>query len=220
MQDNGFPVAMPVVYQHTINNQSQLAVWEIREPLSYFLEQLEIAVPFMHPKKQLQFLASRLLLKYLEPGFPFEKVMIGTGGKPFIPDREVNFSISHCGDYAAVIISKKSDVGIDVELINPKATKLNRKFLSETERALFSNEPDQTRINRQSTLCWSIKETMFKWYGKGGVDFKKHLEITELPETDSGHVKALFKKESLIELNIHYVLIQDLYLTWTQHKFI
>jgi len=214
MQDNGFPVAMPVVYQHTINNQSRLAVWEIREPLSYLLEQLEIAVPFMHPKKQLQFLASRLLLKYLKPDFPFEKVMTSIGGKPFLPGGEVYFSISHCGDYAAAIISKKSDVGIDVELINPKATKLNTKFLSETERALFTNKADHAGINRQSTLCWSIKETMFKWYGKGGVDFKNHLEITELPETDSGHVKVLFKKESLIELNIHYVRIQDLYLTW------
>jgi 4'-phosphopantetheinyl transferase len=121
----------------------------------------------------LQFLASRLLLKYLEPDFPFEKVMTGTGGKPFLPGGEFYFSISHCGDYAAAIISKKSDVGIDVELINPKATKLNTKFLSETERALFKNKTDPAGINRQSTLCWSIKETMFKWYGKGGVDFKK-----------------------------------------------
>ncbi len=194
MQYNGFHDAMPILYQHTINNQSRLAVWHIQEPLSYFQDHTGMGIPDMHPSKQLQYLATRFLLNTLYPGFPLSEINKTASGKPYLPKNLPHFSISHCGQYAAVIISESTETGIDVEIITPKATKLLSRFLSEQEQTrLFMDKNDQ-KIDQLSTLCWSIKETMFKWYGKGEVDFKKHLEIIELPDTDTGLAKAIFKK--------------------------
>jgi phosphopantetheinyl transferase (holo-ACP synthase) len=217
MQDNGFPVYMPLVYQHTINNHSRLAVWKIEEPPYFFQEKTGLTVPAIHPVKQLQFMASRFLLSYIEPGFAHEEVRISKSGKPFLPNSPTRFSISHCGNYAAAIISEKSETGIDVEIITPKATKLTAKYLSDTELDLLPKTTDQILLHKFSTLCWSVKETMYKWDGIGGVDFKKHLEIKELPDTHCGIIKAVLKKDKLAELKIHYKIIGELILTWVMH---
>lgn len=214
MQDNGFPVYMPLVYQHTINNHSRLAVWKIEEPLSFFQGKTDLSVPVIHPVKQLQFMASRYLLSYLVPGFSHKEVVISKSGKPFLPNHPTRFSISHCGNYAAAIVSEKSEVGIDVEIITPKATKLAAKYLSARELDLLPTTNDQTLLHRFSTLCWSIKETMYKWDGKGSIDFIKHLEINELPETLSGIIKSRLLKDNTTELDIHFEIIGELILTW------
>jgi phosphopantetheinyl transferase len=217
MQDNGFIVVMPLVYQHTINNHSHLAVWKIEEPLSFFQENTGLSAPDIHPVKKLQYIASRFLLSYLEPGFPHKEVIKSEGGKPFLPNHPKRFSISHCGNYAAAIISEKSEAGIDVEIITPKATKLATKYLSTKELNLFTNSNDKNTLDRISTLCWSIKETMFKWDGNGGIDFRKHLIINELPYSINGIAKTSMKKNEVIELDIHYQIIGELILTWVLH---
>ena len=87
-------------------------------------------------------------------------------------NEEYHFSISHCGDFAAAIISEDKVVGIDVELIQPKIEFIKHKFLSEREQTLLP------ALNAQLlTLLWSCKEAVYKWYGRGGVDFKSHIVI-------------------------------------------
>lgn len=217
MQDNGFPVVMPLVYQHTINKHSRLAVWKIDEPLSFFQEKTGLSVPVIHPVKQLQYMASRFMLSYLEPGFPHKAVIKSEGGKPFLPNHPTRFSISHCANYAAAIVSENSETGIDVEMITPKASKLVSKYLTTEEQRLIPDTNDQKIFDRFSTLCWSIKETIFKWDGKGGVDFKKHLAINQLPDSSSGIVKASLNKNESIILNINYHIFGELILTWVMH---
>ena len=54
-------------------------------------------------------------------------------------------------------------------------------------------------------MLWSCKEAVFKWYGTGNVDFKKHMEVKELTSnlTDAYHVQLLFKKEEEQLLHLH-----------------
>jgi phosphopantetheine--protein transferase-like protein len=218
MQYNGFRDVMPILYQHTINNQKLLAVWHIQEPLSFFQKQVNIEVPQMHPIKQLQHLASRFLLTTLQPGFPLADIQKSESGKPYIPKKSSYFSISHCGDYAAVIISESTETGIDVEIITPKATMLQSRFLSDQERKMVDQKKENLSTDQLHTLCWSMKETMFKWYGKGGVDFKKHMEIIEIPDANTGIAKAMFKKNQQTLLEIQFKILGDLILTWTIHS--
>ena len=46
-------------------------------------------------------------------------------------------------------------------------------------------------------MLWSCKEAVFKWYGHGNVDFKKHMLVQDLTSNiaDAYHVQLLFKKE-------------------------
>src|SRR3712207_8327360 len=45
-------------------------------------------------------------------------------------------------------------------------------FRSPEEAAMFNGAPVETL-----TLLWSAKEAMFKWWGKGGVDFSEMLRL-------------------------------------------
>ena len=123
---------MPVIYEH-VNDFAKIAIWHIAEEKNYFLEKVPLQREITNPHKQLQHLAGRYLLQQLYPDFPYHFIEIADTRKPFLPDEEYHFSISHCGDYAAVIVSKDHRVGIDVELVTPKVEKVKRKFLSNEE---------------------------------------------------------------------------------------
>ncbi len=209
---------MPLVYQQNINASTKMAVWHITEPEDFFLLSVPVKREIKHWHKRLQHLAGRLLLKEMYPDFPVEMILIADTKKPFLENEPFHFSISHCGDYAAAIVSKTHRVGADVELLNTKIEQIQHKFTSDEELNIFKQLPlkniQSSIFNIQFlTLCWSIKESVFKWWGKGEVDFKKDIvlkSITGLPE--QGIVHCIFKKE--FTLDIHYLFFNNNYLTW------
>jgi phosphopantetheinyl transferase len=160
----------------------------------------------------LQHLAGRFLLQYLFPAFPYELIQIADTRKPFLPDEQYHFSISHCGDYAAAIVSKNKRVGVDIEIPTEKISKVMYKFLSAKEHELFNLiQPDKDRIPF-ATLLWSAKESVFKWYGNGGVDFRKEIQLKKQHE-GMETINSFFSKNN-IELNIHYRQFEHLVLAW------
>ena len=111
---------MPVFFQHQINENTRLGVWKIEESEAFFKGNVPLHRHVTHPHKRLQHLAGRFLLQFLFPDFPYELVQIADTNKPFLPEEQYHFSISHCGDYAAAIVSRDKRVGIDVELTTDK----------------------------------------------------------------------------------------------------
>ncbi len=205
---------MPLFYQHNINHEVKLAVWNITEDEDFFLQKVQLQKEIRHPHKRLQHLAGRYLLEILHPGFPLHLIEIAESNKPHLPDTEFHFSISHCGDYAAAIISENKIVGIDVELVTPKIELIKNKFLSPKELKLMSTVPDKNR-DQLLTLLWSCKEAVYKWYGKGGVDFKSHIVIENISINDNqGIAKCRFMKNERKELNIQFHTFENLCLAW------
>ncbi|MDP4282807.1 MAG: 4'-phosphopantetheinyl transferase superfamily protein [Bacteroidota bacterium] len=212
-------ILMPLFYQHNINDSTKLAVWHITEPEDFFLEKVIWQNGISHPHKRLQHLAGRYLLQLLHPGFPLHLIEISESRKPFLGNGAFHFSISHCGDYAAVIISDTTLVGIDVELITEKIELIKKKFLDEDEINLLSITDAQLSNAHTSllTLLWSTKEAIFKWYGKGAVDFKKNMIIDRLfLENEQGHIEAHFIKDERIDLkiNFQFFIFHALVLAW------
>ena len=210
---------MPLVYQQNINATTKIAVWHITEAEDFFMAEVPVQREIRHWHKRLQHLAGRLLLKEMYPDFPVRLIQIADTKKPFLENEPYHFSISHCGDYAAAIVSKTHRVGVDVELLNEKIERIQHKFTSEEELRIFTNQylPVQQAgsiINNQClTLCWSIKESVFKWWGKGAVDFKDDIvikSITGLPEQGVVHVN--FKNE--FELDAHFLFFNNNFLIW------
>jgi phosphopantetheinyl transferase len=177
---------MPLFYNDILNNGTKIGVWNITEPESFFLNKVPLQREITHPHKRLQHLAGRYLLQHLFPDFPYHLIEIADTRRPFLPNEEYHFSISHCGDYAAVIISTDERVGIDIEMIMPKIERIKHKFLSEKELSIASLTTDNSQLTTESILTglWSIKESLFKWIGEGGVDFKEHLHINKLEQGD------------------------------------
>lgn len=208
---------MPVFFQHQINEDTRLGIWKIEETEEFFKGNVPLHREVTHPHKRLQHLAGRFLLQYLFPDFPYQLIEIADTRKPFLPDQQYHFSISHCGDYAAAIVSKNQRVGLDIEIPVEKISRIMYKYLSAKEHELFSLIPgtdtDQVVMNvEEPTLLWSAKEAVFKWYGNGGVDFRRQIQLVnkeKLTET----INCYFVKEES-DLVIHYRLFVGLVLAW------
>jgi phosphopantetheinyl transferase len=200
---------MPLVYQQNINSVTEIGVWHITEAESFFLEQVPLQRNITHWHKRLQHLAGRILLKTLVPDFPVSLIQVADTKKPFLENEPYHFSISHCGDYAAAIVSTGYRVGVDVELITNKATALVPKFLSTAEKDLWLSD----HADAMATLCWSAKESLFKWYSLGGVDFKKDMRVIKITGTEEqGTMDMLFRENTALQLQ--YLHFNGYYLTW------
>lgn len=208
---------MPMVYQQNINPYTKLGVWHITEPESFFIHQVPLQREITHPHKRLQHLAGRFLLKELYPGFPYELIKIASTRKPFLENEAYHFSISHCGDYAAVMVSTANRVGADVELITAKAEKIKHKFLSAAEQHLIETLSGTNRefYKVLITSTWSIKESLYKWYGDGEVDFIEHLHIKKiLLDDNSGVAHCKVLKSGAVDLTVHFLLFNNNCISW------
>ena len=177
---------MPVFFQHQINDTTRLGIWKIEESEDFFKGNVPLHRNVTHPHKRLQHLAGRFLLQFLFPDFPYDLIQIADTRKPFLPNEQFHFSISHCGDYAAAIVSSDKRVGIDIELVTPRIEKVADKFLHSVEDNFFNEDYlsylKQWNLDRQVrleflTLIWTSKEAIYKWYGNGEMDFKNHMQL-------------------------------------------
>jgi 4'-phosphopantetheinyl transferase EntD len=209
---------MPLFYQHNINESTRLAIWYITESEDFFLTKVPLKRDVSHAQKRLQHLAGRYLLSELFPDFPLEEILIADTRKPYLEDEMYHFSISHFGSYAAAIVSSSNRVGVDVEKASPTIEKIRNKFLSENESAIaFEGIEKSGHRLRQLTLLWSAKESIFKWYSLGKVNFKEHICWTEpyfVRSAELGQLCFVFKKEVSISLSVYYKTFDDLVLTF------
>ncbi|HUQ65027.1 MAG TPA: 4'-phosphopantetheinyl transferase superfamily protein [Flavitalea sp.] len=198
---------MPIFFQHSINEVTKLGIWKIEEPESFFLKKVPLKQQVTHPYKRLQHLSGRLLLPELFEDFPLGEIMIADTRKPFLEDDEYHFSISHCGNFAGAIASTKNRVGVDIEFVSPRLKGISTKFLTDDESKYLEKWRYLSALHLQMiTIIWSAKEAMFKWYGAGNVDFRKHMVLDGVIVTRSDGwitIPFLFKKEENIFLKVH-----------------
>lgn len=175
---------MPVFFQHQINETTRLGIWKIEENEAFFRGNVPLHREVTHPHKRMQHLAGRFLLQYLFPAFPYELIEIADTRKPYLKDEQLHFSISHCGDYAAAIVSRFQRVGIDIEMPVEKLRRIRYKFLKEEEVARFPTLQGESELEMLTRL-WSAKEAVFKWYGLGKLDFREDMPLFRGKDMDS-----------------------------------
>jgi phosphopantetheinyl transferase len=202
---------VPVFFQQQINESTRLGVWKIEESEDFFKGNVPVHRDVTNPHKRLQHLAGRFLLPFLYPDFPYNLIEIADTRKPYLPDAEYHFSISHCGDYAAAIVSKDRRVGIDVEIPVFKILNLSDRFLHPQEKLLLQKVPGLPR-KEFLTMFWSVKEAVFKWYGEGGVDFRRDINIKFI-HSEKGYIDCFFRKINQ-PLTIYYKQFPNLCLSW------
>ena len=209
---------MPLFYQHNINLSTKLAIWHITEEEEFFLQRVPLKRDVSHAQKRLQHLAGRYLLTELFPDFPLEEIQIADTRKPYLADEKYHFSISHFGHFAAAIVSSDKRVGIDVERASPTIEKIRSKFLSEEEsNVAFEGIEKSGHRLRQLTLLWSAKETIFKWYSLGNVNFREHICWVKpyfIRADGFGKLSFEFRKGKPVPLTISYKIFDDLVLSF------
>lgn len=107
------------------------------------------------------------ICKVDEESIVFEK---NEKGKPYAKNLDVNFSISHSGDFA-VCAADRRPVGIDIEKLRAVNLKTAYRFCNENEiKYIF--ESGKEALPRFFEI-WTAKEAAFKLQGGNCSDFKE-----------------------------------------------
>tara|TARA_B100000315_G_C14408712_1_gene509953 strand:+ start:114 stop:695 length:582 start_codon:yes stop_codon:yes gene_type:complete len=182
------------------SQNTTIGVWEITESL----KELQSLLPYENvknltsEKRKLEWFATRALLKNLNKSV---RISYNNFGVPLLSNGKY-ISITHSKGLVAVIISNKK-VGIDIEEISDKAIRLSSKFISKDN---LKNLTD-----KKATLMWGVKETVYKWYQKGEIDFIKDIKIDSFKLKKKGTILTFFKQE---RLNLNYIKINNHYLVY------
>lgn len=163
---------MPL-YRDFSDHNATILVWKYNEEDDLQTEELlepENAdkVKDYHPKKMLEVLMVRKLLKSLKPN---SKILY-KDREPYLDTMDAEISITHSFPYAALAISKNK-IGIDVEKFNPKILRLIDKFTYENERGFIPENHADTFY----TIIWSVKESMYKIHHSKYWSLKKNYEV-------------------------------------------
>lgn len=88
-------------------------------------------------------------------------------GKPALRnDADVQFNVSHSGNWIALISGGGADLGVDVEKIAPIDMKIAERFFSLTESRFLAAEPTEMQLETFYRL-WTLKESYIKAVGMG-----------------------------------------------------
>lgn len=79
---------------------------------------------------------------------------------------DVQFNVSHSGDWIALISGGDADLGVDVEKISPIDMKIAERFFSITESGFLAAEPAEMQLETFYRL-WTLKESYIKAVGMG-----------------------------------------------------
>lgn len=197
-----------------ISENHKVGVWKISETTEELMR-LFVNVPELssaYDVRNLHTLSSRLALMNLLERTDFE-INKTAEGRPFISGITEQISLSHSGKYAAAIVSSSSATGIDIEKMDERIFRIAHKFVREDEKEHLLNDDVLGHY-----LIWNIKESLFKYYGKGAVDFRKHLQV-DLTTRNSGYLKAyIHKPDHPASMELKFRVIEDQYLlTWINH---
>ncbi len=199
---------MPFFYQQNINETAHLAIWSIQEPASFFETDVQLAIPIANEERRTQHLAVRLLFKLMMPEADLSQLVMADNGKPYLLGLPFHFSFSHCKGYAACAVDDQP-IGIDIEMIHPRISKVAHKFLNDSEKAMIAALDEKDQLN-QLAFLWAAKEAMYKKYEQLGIDFAKDFNILALTNGDRGTAQAaIVHKGSNVHEHLDYHFVKD-----------
>lgn len=163
---------MPL-YRDFSDDDATILIWKYEEGEKLDADELlepENAekVKDYHPKKLLEVLMVRKLLKMVKPG---SKILYRER-EPHLSPSDAEISITHSFPFAAIAISRNK-IGIDIEKFNPKILRVIDKFTYENERGFIPFDNEVTFF----TIIWSVKESMYKIHHSKHWSLKKHYEV-------------------------------------------
>ncbi|TVR40902.1 MAG: 4'-phosphopantetheinyl transferase superfamily protein [Bacteroidia bacterium] len=190
-----------------------LGIWEIWETSQqlYSLSKLnEKELVFYRSlqseRRKKHWLSYRLLLPLLAPELQNPSIDYDECGKPYLSDGRYRISVSHSGKYAALILSVNKNVGVDIELMQPKILNLTKKFLSPQEL-----QYDYPLLEKESLyVIWCAKEALYKMHGKRDLSFTQHITVDPFSFDGSGVVTGHIHKEKTTKsYQLFYETIND-----------
>ena len=153
-------------------------------------------------------LFGKLVLRKLliESGFSksiLEEIKIDENNRPYI-NQDIDFNISHSGNYVICAVSIQSKIGIDIE-------EIKNIDINEINEIVFNDEDDKRFKNTQTPLeffydIWTLKEAALKADGIGLMIPLKDIEIYNEKVLCCNHQLWSFEKLNIDERYSAYVV--------------
>lgn len=187
---------MPYIETITTPSGLHIATWHLVEDMAQ-LTSLWGATPLperLHnvtaEKRRREILATHLLMRHI---FGCDIPLWHTPeGAPCIDKGYI--SVSHTTTHVAVAYHPHRRVGIDIETVGTKATRVYRRFLSDAEITSLPDDGDSTpETGFRRTLAihtaWSVKEALYKIYPHA-VEFREDIILDPFTTLPHGTVTA------------------------------
>ena len=204
---------MAIAYKKQIDDDTEFAIWKIEEKADELYNQLQLnqyeknfIEELSHGKRHLHWLGTRVLLRKMLNTDEYIDCRVDAHGKPYLVNLPYHISLSHSFDYAAVMISKKRPVGIDIEQIKEKVERIAHKFMRPEEMAFIN---DKNKI-QQLYVCWCAKESVYKCFGQKEVSFADNISLEPFNFDKEGKVTAhLVKGIISLDYRVDYLQYED-----------
>lgn len=102
----------------------------------------------------------------------WQSVAYSQTGAPVLKDSDKHISVSHCKGMACVAISSVR-CGVDIESADRDCSRVSRRFMSEREGLILAGS------SNPYAAAWCMKEALYKYAGREGIDFLRDIRITE-----------------------------------------
>lgn len=193
---------------------SWLKEWQEPEGVRLFLGSFKLftqnyAIETAEPKSRV--IEKAVVQEFLNEHYPKNIIEKDENGKPFFTDQKIHFNYSHSQEDFFWGEHDQYPIGVDVECERPQILRVAHKFCNDSEW----NYTKQGTNMDQLLAIWSAKESMFKAYGKGIVDFKLDMNIAPFSIKESGVLEADFYAGQNRRLTIYYRRFNRSICTWT-----
>ena len=191
---------MPVEFIRKINKDTILGLWKITEDVEFFLSEIDLSEnevgildSYVNENRKKHWLAYRILIDRLINNNQHNEIEYDDFGKPHLKYFNSEISVTHTDYYAAAIICKTTNVGIDIEKITPRILKIKHKFLNENELKFSEKE----NILEHLYIYWCSKEAIYKLYGKRNLDFRENIFVEKFVFSPKGKTKGIIKTNKI-----------------------
>jgi 4'-phosphopantetheinyl transferase len=206
-----------LILNEQLESECQLAIWEIQEDydnllgrLSLLPEEIKVVENFRNYDRKLEWLSVRVLLN--EMTRQELKITYNGNRKPYVKDTQYNISISHSKDLTAILLSQKKRVGIDMEYMSPRISRIAHRFINTEE--IITEESEL--ITFHMYIHWCAKEALYKICDKQDIQLKENITIEPFfpkPQGSlTGWVKNRFRNDHFV---MEYIKIDNYVIVWS-----
>lgn len=195
---------MPALSVERINTHTLLGCWKVEESyeelISHFGHLEKVVSRYKNLNRRRDKLCVYALL-YQMTGDTSLIISHNDDGKPFIEGW--NISISDTKGYVAVMISRNERVGVDIEYVSNRISKVADRFIRDDEEA--------ESVGKQM-VHWCAKEAVYKLFSEMHLGYFD-MRLIPFPLRSSGDFVVEIAKISQ-RINVSYIINDFFVLTW------
>lgn len=211
---------MGIFLKTEVQPECLLGVWEITEDYDTLFSMVKLdraekarLASFRSLSRKLEWLSVRALIRSMKG--QDARITYNSDNKPFLNNGEWSISISHSRNLTAILVSKDKRVGIDLEYMSGKISRLGDKFVNEREK--ITTEPKQKKFHLY--LHWCAKEALYKLIDKQDVNFREGITILPFEPSDSGFMRGhIVNSVGEEEFDLEYLYHENYALVWSCKK--